>query len=56
MEATIPLARSEISPLMAEISRYLDVVETFRQLGCEPRWRAAWPAAVEPASGAGDKR
>jgi hypothetical protein len=56
MEPTIALTADQIGPLMAEIRRYLDVVETFRRLGCEPRWRAAWPAAVEPASGAGDKR
>ena len=28
------------SPLMVEIERYLAAVECFRNLGCEPHWRA----------------
>ena len=32
--------------LVDEIVRYLDVVDTFRELGREPRWRLEGPSPV----------
>jgi hypothetical protein len=36
-----PVTEALLEELLDEIGRYLDVVETFRREGCEPRWQDA---------------
>jgi hypothetical protein len=37
--ASSGVEKRKLTGLVAEIVRYLDVVETFRREGCAPRWR-----------------
>lgn len=39
------LTHTDVEALMHEVSRYLDVVDEFRALECEPTWRPE-PAAI----------
>jgi hypothetical protein len=34
------VTKRDVEALVAEIQLYLDTVDTFRELGLEPRWRA----------------
>ena len=47
MENVAQLASdARIAVLIAEIERYLEAVEVFRELGYEPRWRAEAPSQL----------
>jgi hypothetical protein len=52
MELPAPIDRHE---LIAEVERYLTALDVFRNLGCEPTWRAEsappleQPQRVDPA-------
>ena len=50
------VTKREIETLVAEIQLYLETVETFRELGLEPRWRAEYAPAVRTKRGASKSR
>jgi len=50
------LTKRDVETLVAEIELYLETVETFRELGLEPRWRAEGMPARRTKRGASKSR